>query len=313
MITEPTVLVLGAGASVEYGFPTGRQLLLNICRDVGPQGGIYNFFKDHLEISPSGMERFVDALKKSSSPSVDFFLENRREFEEIGKMAIAASLIPHEKYEAFTPAAVPRWYEILFHLMAEGGRFEENRLSVITFNYDRSLEAFLFQVLQNLYGLASEEAEQRLRKIPIIHLYGTLGTKLTWGGPERGYDPNLKGNWIAAAAKSIKIVHQAKPTTDEFQRAHNLLRGASEIIFLGFGFHRINVERLSLEENIEFNLSVTGREPRLLACRTGIGHGTIARIQKYMPDTIQFAPDEKWNICEFLANTECLNTYDKTN
>jgi len=32
MITERIVLILGAGASVEYGFPTGRRLLLDICR-----------------------------------------------------------------------------------------------------------------------------------------------------------------------------------------------------------------------------------------------------------------------------------------
>ena len=32
MITKPTVLILGAGASVDYDFPPGRKLLLDICR-----------------------------------------------------------------------------------------------------------------------------------------------------------------------------------------------------------------------------------------------------------------------------------------
>ena len=31
MITEPTVLILGAGASAPFGFPVGRQMLIQIC------------------------------------------------------------------------------------------------------------------------------------------------------------------------------------------------------------------------------------------------------------------------------------------
>jgi hypothetical protein len=46
----------------------------------------------------------------------------------------------------------PRWYEKLFQLMADGGDFGNNQLSVVTFNYDRSFEAFIFTALQNLYG-----------------------------------------------------------------------------------------------------------------------------------------------------------------
>jgi hypothetical protein len=62
--------------------------------------------------------------------------------------------------------------------MVEGGAFEDNKLSVITFNNDRSLEAFLFLSLQNLYGFDVKTALERLDKIPIVHLYGSLGTTL---------------------------------------------------------------------------------------------------------------------------------------
>jgi hypothetical protein len=71
----------------------------------------------------------------------------------------APTLIPYEKYEAFQPISKPSWYETLFQLMVEGGPFEDNPLSVITFNYDRSLEAFFFRALQNLFGLPPDAAE----------------------------------------------------------------------------------------------------------------------------------------------------------
>ena len=35
MITRPTVLILGAGSNVEYGFPTGDKLRVEIIRGLG--------------------------------------------------------------------------------------------------------------------------------------------------------------------------------------------------------------------------------------------------------------------------------------
>ena len=151
MIAKPTVLILGAGASADYGFPTGRQLLLKICEEARPDASLYDFLCNWMAVPRPLIEQFAYALQNSAAPSVDLFLENRKDFEEIGKLAIAATLIPYEDYKAFLPTNKPRWYETLFHLMVEGGRFEDNKLSVITFNYDRSLEAFLFLALQNLY------------------------------------------------------------------------------------------------------------------------------------------------------------------
>ena len=34
MIKTPTVLILGAGASINYGFPSGLQLKNEICREI---------------------------------------------------------------------------------------------------------------------------------------------------------------------------------------------------------------------------------------------------------------------------------------
>ena len=239
MIIEPTVLILGAGASADYGFPTGRKLLLDICKNANPGGELRNFLNGRWGIDTLDIQQFVEALRGSMSSSVDYFLEHRNDYEHIGNLAIAASLIPYQNPEALVHQEQPRWYEKLFQLMADGGDFGNNQLSVVTFNYDRSLEAFIFTALQNLYGPRYiDKAEDQFNKIKIVHLYGSLGAGLVGFAKERGYRPGFRTDWVEDAAQRIKILHEAEPNTPEFEQAHHLLKGATEIIFSGSAFIR---------------------------------------------------------------------------
>ena len=53
--------------------------------------------------------------------------------------------------------------------------FGNNKLSIVTFNYDRSLEHYLLNSLMTLHGKTRDECAQALKKIPIVHVYGQLG------------------------------------------------------------------------------------------------------------------------------------------
>jgi len=53
--------------------------------------------------------------------------------------------------------------------------FAENRVSFVTFNYDRSVEQFLFTSLKNTFGRPDGNTSQVLQKVPIVHLHGRLG------------------------------------------------------------------------------------------------------------------------------------------
>ena len=88
MITIPTVLVLGAGASAPFRFPLGSQLRQNILGTVGALA--------QVGYSAADISRFCDAFLFSGKESVDAFLEHRTEFIEVGKAAIAQVLIPCE-------------------------------------------------------------------------------------------------------------------------------------------------------------------------------------------------------------------------
>ncbi|MGH7216991.1 MAG: hypothetical protein ACREIG_07135, partial [Nitrospiraceae bacterium] len=52
--------------------------------------------------------------------------------------------------------------------------FHENKLSLITFNYDRSLEFYLHRAIKRLWDLDDNEAAEVLKAVPIIHIHGKI-------------------------------------------------------------------------------------------------------------------------------------------
>ena len=109
------------------------------------------------------------------------------------------------------------------------------------------------------------------------------------------------------AAQRLKIIHEVRQRA-EFDATHHLLWSAAEVIFLGFGFHRRNLERLRLDEVERAHESLKKLDPiRWLACRTGMGTADIKRARQYLqPISVEFAPNRDWKISDFLSNTNCL-------
>ena len=245
MVTEPTVLVLGAGASIDYGFPLGRGLRDLVCgiKRRATAGVIENagYSFDLLNV-------FIDTLRLSGFSSVDWFLEERPEYVSIGKAAIAASLIPFENPDKLFPPHAPQnhWYELLLNVLDRPlGNFDSNNLSIITFNYDRSLDHYLFTILTTRYRSAQRAAEV-MSRFSIVHVHGTLGGLLPLESSGRRYKPELNSEAVQIAAEKIIIVGEASGETTEFKNARTLLRCAKRIIFLGFGYHPESVKRLGI-------------------------------------------------------------------
>src|SRR2546423_9819863 len=101
MITRPTVLVLGAGASADYGFPLGYRVVTQICHGLtSPNEDLHKRLLG-CAFSANDIESFRIALELSAQLSIDTFLENRPDFLKIGKAAIACCLIPCESQAIF--------------------------------------------------------------------------------------------------------------------------------------------------------------------------------------------------------------------
>ena len=257
MITTPTVLVLGAEASCPYGFPTAKQLKTLICEAFsGPDAPGSRLLGDISNCPRHRFFEFREAFRKSGVPSVDAFLERRPEFLTVGKLAIAYCLIPFENESTlFAPPLHDSgdWYEYLSgKLAASFDEFGENKLSIITFNYDRSLEHYLFTSLRSLHGRSVDDCLEKLAKVPVIHVYGQLGT-IPYPQPGSreylplGGDENNVRDAVLDAAHGITLLHEA---ASDLAEARKLLEAAKRICFLGFSYHPLNLARLQLENSI---------------------------------------------------------------
>ena len=253
MIRKPTVLVLGAGASAEYGFPVGRSLLLHIVRELRASSRL------HLDMQSCGfnddlIKQFCSELGASNQPSVDAFLEQHKDntdYENLGKAAIAASLIRFEDTPAIDDRDELKLYEYIWHrASATPGTYSGNALSVLTFNYDRSFDEFLRRSLSAShpeFRTRGKAFEVAVGNFPILHLYGSLGSVdnnedsfLKYGGADHPALPPT----ILAAAKRIKLYHQAKFDEKSVSLIRECIETADTICFLGFGFYPMNIKIL---------------------------------------------------------------------
>jgi hypothetical protein len=269
LITTPTVLVLGAGASHPYGFPTGEQLKREICAVFSRTAPAAQVIRPpHSQTADGRFFEFREAFLKSGQPSIDAFLERRPNFLDVGKLAIAYCLIPYEEesklYQVCNPARGEDWYQHLsVKLDTSFEKFGENRLSIITFNYDRSLEHYLLTALQNLHGRYLAESAKALAQIPIIHVYGQLGPHPYPHG--RKYNPHLEPDpyhAVSEAASGIKLLHEE--TSSSLEQARKLLGAAERIAFLGFGYHPLNIYRIAIDTAIASKKWIVGTTRDLL-------------------------------------------------
>lgn len=244
MITTKTCLILGAGASAPFGYPVGGALTERIKTELRPDkpGQL------HHELVSAGFSAdlllgFRDELRYSQRPSIDAFLEDwEADFMEVGKAAIAASLIRHEDRDKVVDE--PNWYRRLFADMTDEKDFAKNQLGIVTFNYDRSLEYFLLRCLPSRHHVPQSEAVKWISQMRIIHMYGSLGglPELCVGGRTYGESGTAA---TLAAAKEIHLVRGVE-TPASFIEARSLMKEAERIIVLGFGFEKQNLSRLGL-------------------------------------------------------------------
>lgn len=257
MIERPTVLILGAGASKDYGFPTAMELTRDVLNDLDEESPL----RERIEEAghePAKIHSFWMALQDSPLYSVDAFLEHRREFQQVGKAAMAASLMKYEDPEKLRikvnasadDAGADDWYRYLFSKLVTGGGLEKpekNKLSIVTFNYDRSFEQWLILHLTNLKQLSEEKIRRFFDKIPIVHVHGKLAELRMLRNDEKDARPfkvNCTVEDIKTCQKLIRIPND-QISLPEFQDAEDLIAAAERICFLGFSFHPDNVRRLN--------------------------------------------------------------------
>jgi hypothetical protein len=303
MIKEPTVLVLGAGASQPYGYPLGGELVDQACSELLDGTGLLSdslaFYErlKMLDFTFDTVKLFATALRGARPYSIDAFLETRRVsdlgknvFRDLGKTVIADIILRAEMTSAVKTADIQvDWYRYLFnrHLMLRNEdyfREQARNLTIVTFNFDRSFEMALYTaILHGLTGIPTEAVEL-LQQIPIHHVHGAVSTPGWMTKPEL---PNLRGlqrehHLLVSVLESfdrIKIVDE-EIDKSVVQSAKDALRNAKHVYFVGFGFDDRNVQKLDLPA------CLTGSNPVLATAfgLTPLEHAPIKRM--FMPHQI---------------------------
>lgn len=296
MIERNTVLVLGAGASLYYGYPSGRDLVRFILHHLNkdnPPNWIERLKNEYGIEDRDLITDFYNDLYKSNMMSIDDFLDYHPKYGSIGKLSIALALIPLEDERRLFDITKRdgSWYEYLLDkLRTPKGNFSNNNLSIITFNYDRSLEHYLFTSLKHTYSVDDKECANLINSIQIVHVYGMLD-HLPWhieGG--RPYGKKATPSQVKTASNRIFTLSDGREASMMFAHIYSLLEKAQFIYFLGFGYHEINLKRLNIENlKNHINLNPAGKPvnmTRRIVCGTtkGLGKARIKSIH------------EKWNI-----------------
>lgn len=275
MIKKPTVFILGAGASIPYGYPSGETLVNEIISELSNKGPLFELCRE-LGFNESEIKEFSETLSYSGDKSIDAFLERNPKHLKLGKIAITLKLIEKEDENSLFSSGRDRWYgDLVNKLKSPSVDTFVNNVSFLTFNYDRSFDHYLFISIMNSYEEIKDpkQCAKIVNKIPLIHLHGNIG-KLPWQESddiERSYGRNfskldlLKRSIATSALQSIKIsearhaihdisnqikiIHEKDLDKDiGFQEAKKLLTNANNIYFLGFGYHDDNLGRLNISE-----------------------------------------------------------------
>lgn len=268
MIRNETVLVLGAGASMPYGFPSGKQL-----RELLVQAPLFAPAIQKEWFSADAAKKFCTIFLQSGLQSIDAFLsrrgsdtlENGVTIERIGKIGISLALragksgdhlfhYPHLS-SAFNLDRTDNWYQYLWHHLTQGVTstnldfFKSNRLTVVTFNYDLSLEHFLFCAMRNAYGIPEDRAAEMLSGIKFVHLYGKLSGNPFADSFNYDFDFDRDFRLVERDCHSIEVIDERRTNSASgFNESITALETAERICFLGFGFDSTNVERLKIPE-----------------------------------------------------------------
>lgn len=308
MFKEKTVLILGAGASCSFGYPTGMELIQEIKKsikndcilvpqDLSAYTNIENLFVPlekrkfdeisfpedinmnsslrskgviaYKNFSSKKLNQFIDlnelleALETFNPISIDVFLYHHPKFKTIGKLMIAYNLLKvenKEKFKSNMESSVGSWYTHLIHDIKSGCKNPKeilsNKLSIITFNYDVSLDYYLEDQLLNI-PYFKDYAAEFLNKLKVLHVYGKLYNDFKGYGDFCGSNSNykLKENFlrITEAIKikeNIKLMQERIDFEKEFVLGvKKIVNESSRIIVIGFGFDKDNLEILGFPKN----------------------------------------------------------------
>jgi len=278
---KKTVFVVGAGAHVDYGMPTGPQLIAQLgkwrYREANPNGDVvpsvtaalrlvcwpreegilhkWDHSCDEEVVAGSyhefkyRVEGLYDVLSGSPHESIDSLLSQLpEEDQKFGKLIISALLIRAEE-QALRVPYLAGWHRWLANRCQPSGapRVKDNawrfeNVDVITFNYDRLFEFHMQTLVMNYDRIVREYSH-----VPDPHhVYGKLDTTCDFDSIKRRYVSHPCPDAVKKSGRRIRIADGRQSVQIVDSPSARALHGAKQLVFLGFAFDELNLERIGL-------------------------------------------------------------------
>ncbi|MDA0780895.1 MAG: hypothetical protein O2970_00120 [Proteobacteria bacterium] len=282
MFRSKTVFILGAGASEEVGLPIGETLKNKISQKIDIRFGGTGYQQDSGDYQitqalrqyvklPDGRNgdinpylhaawKLRDALTQGIS--IDNVLDAYRDdklSEMCGKLGIVRSILEAERSSKIFYNTSERqkidfdqlkntWFAGFVKILTENISQNEidgifDNVSILSFNYDRCIEHYLYESLQNYYSLEPNVASQLMQNLKIFHPYGSVG-KLPWqeSNTKQQVPFGAERSDILNLSEQIKTFNERTHEIENISEIQSVVQEAEIIVFLGFAFHRQNLE-----------------------------------------------------------------------
>ena len=260
---ELPLFVIGAGASIEFGYPSGEKLKEQIKEILDPNSeefkkiNLYSLCNKELEkqkfINTCEMIRKTIDSRFTIDDCIKFHKGNK-DIEFVIKLAIVkliADLRYNEKslFKSKNELRIKdSWLSSFFNLTTKRLRDQEIearlcRIPMITFNYDRNIEKYINYIYNQMFERNTEFSKE------IHHMYGSLPKESDFVKENE----NLI-NW----SKNIKTYTELEDKRINVRDCDHRVYKIKSIIFLGFGYDDINMKLLAQSMNREIEKKIFG-------------------------------------------------------
>lgn len=198
--------------------------------------------------------------------SIDNFIDTQSQNKHVelcGKLAIVSTIL---QAEANSTLIVDRrqgngqlrfeqlaetWFNRFFQRLSENCKSADlkHRLKsvvLIIFNYDRCIEHYLYYAFQNYYLMSASESAELLQELEIYHPYGVVGS-LPWQHRDNAieFGAELGGRGLLLLTGQVKTFTEGTDEhSSEVSSIRSNMKTAQRLIFLGFAFHKLNLDML---------------------------------------------------------------------
>jgi hypothetical protein len=273
MFQSNTVFVLGAGSSYEAGMPLGKHLKKEVANslhikldslhrfEAGCDQSIVQAIMEDMEGSKNWRKdlspylQAFDIIKKAAphAASIDNLLLAHEKDDMVklfGKVAICNCILKAEKGIKFSSDKMEdTWFVEFFRILCADISKEQiedifKNIVIINFNYDRCIDAYITNTLQEYFNLNQNQVTNLMSRLTVIHPYGHVGKVFGDSSRRVPFGASVDGKTLLEISSGIRTFSEQMRYETDIRRIGEALHNAKTVVFLGFHFHRQNVQLL---------------------------------------------------------------------